>query len=109
MFSDTPFDTRPERAQAAHDEIHLDPRLGGPVKNADRLRIDQRVHLGNQTRRAARLSIGDLALDVLMQGALQGERRLQHLLQLAGLPHRRELLEHLFHVLVIAGSQVNSP
>ena len=92
------LDTRLQRTEPAHDEIHLDPSLGRPVENTDRLRIDQRVHLGNQPRRTARLGIGDLALDVPMQGALQGERRLQHLLQLAGLPHRRELLEHLLHV-----------
>ena len=41
-------------ADPAHVELHLDPGLRGPVERPDRRRVEQRVHLQPDPRRASR-------------------------------------------------------
>ena len=50
MFSDRPGTPGAQRADAAHDEVDLDAGLRRLVERGDRLRFEQRVHLGDDRR-----------------------------------------------------------
>ena len=63
MFSETPGTAGPQAADAADDQVDPDARLRGVVERLDDLRVDQRVHLGDDPRRAAGLGVLGLAVD----------------------------------------------
>ena len=98
----------PQGADAAHDQIHLDARLAGLVKRLDDLRLHQRVHFRHHPGRLAEAGVLRLRVNEVQHGFVQGERRLQQLLQPPGPAHGRQLLEHLLHVVAhrfVAGEQ----
>jgi hypothetical protein len=65
-----PRNAGPETADAANDEIDLDAGIAGNIKGVDDARIDEGVELGPDLRRATRLGVGDLLLDVLEEALL---------------------------------------
>ena len=71
----------PETADAAHDEVDLDAGLAGVVERVDDLRIDQRVHLHPDLRRAAGLGVGHFRRDETEDGPPQHMRRDRQALQ----------------------------
>ena len=99
MFSDSPG--TPGRSAHTPRTIRsiFTPGLRGRVERRDDLGLEQRVHLGDDARRLARL--GDAALRCWIAATtalVQRERRLPQVLQLARLAEAGELLEHLVHV-----------
>ena len=102
------WDAGPERADAAHDQVDLDPGVRGLVERLDDARLDQRVHLGDDPRRPAGEGVLGLARDAREERVVQRERRLQQLSELRGPRQARHLQEELVQVLadrLIAGKQ----
>ena len=108
MFSDTPGNSRPQRAQPADDQIDLHAGARSAIQRLDDLRIHQRIHLGDDAARASGRGELGFALDFLDHLFVQAERRLQQLGQPRSLREAGELQEQLVHVLAdlrIAGEQ----
>ena len=53
MFSEMPRNAGTQRADAAHDQVDLHARHRRVIQRLDDLRLDQRVHLGDDARRLA--------------------------------------------------------
>ncbi len=70
-----PWNTRPQAADAAHHKINLHTRLARPIERIDNAGIHQRIELGPDLRRAARLGMVNLFLDVLQQPGFQIDGR----------------------------------
>ena len=103
-----PLHAGPQCAHAAHHQVDGDAGLRRAIQRLDDLRLHQRVHLGDHPRRPPRLGLFHFRADVFQDGAVQRERRLQHLLQAPRAAHGGELLEDALHVLAdvrIAGEQ----
>ena len=81
MLSLTPGSAGPQRADAAH--VQADPHAGlrRRVERADDLLVDERVHLGDDLGRLARLGAAPLAVDQLHEPPAQAGRRHHQLLQ----------------------------
>src|SRR5690606_13091834 len=88
----------PQGAHAPHDKVDLDAGLAGQVQLGDDLLFEQRVHLGENARLAARLGSPDLGADVREHAIVQGKGRLQQRLQAAARAQARKLGEDLVHV-----------
>ena len=58
-----PTHTGPESAHAAHNQVDLNPGLRGTIQGGDDVLIQQRVHLGNDVRRAPVAGVFRLAGD----------------------------------------------
>src|SRR5699024_9070326 len=69
-----PRDPGAQRADAADDDVDLDPRLARPVQRVDDGLVDDRVDLDLDPRRAARAVPGDLPLDALDEPGAYGAR-----------------------------------
>ena len=75
MRSDSPLTPAPQAADAAHEQIDVDARLARRVERADRRRVDERVHLGDDARRLALARPLRLLADEPDDLRLQIERR----------------------------------
>ena len=71
----------PQRADAAHVQPDPDAGLRRRVERLDDLLVDERVHLGDDLRRLARLGAAPLALDQPQEPPPQAGRRHHQLLQ----------------------------
>ena len=58
-------DARPQRAQAADDEVDLHAGARGAIQRLDDLRIHQRIHLGDDAAGRARRGVLGFAVDLL--------------------------------------------
>ena len=99
-----------QRAHPAHHEVDRYAGLRSPIQRLDDRRLDQRVHLCGDARGFPLPCALGLRLDRLDERLVQGERRLQQLLQLRGAPEPGELLEHVVDVLthvVATGEQAD--
>ena len=108
MFSDTPG--TPGRSAHTPRTMRsiLTPAQRGAVQRLDRLRLDQRVHLGDDARRAPGARVLGLARDLGEHHLVHAEGRLHQAVKLRGLREAGELQEQLVHVmadLVVAGEQ----
>ena len=84
------------------------PAREAAVQRLDRLRIDQRIHLGDHARRAAGAGVLGLARELAEHHLVHAEGRLRQAVELRGLGEAGELQEQLVHVgadLVVAGEQ----
>src|SRR5262249_197603 len=66
--------TWPQAANAAYDEIDLHARLACVVQRIDDDRVDQRIAVQPDWRRAARLGVIDFLRDVMEDAPLQRYR-----------------------------------
>jgi hypothetical protein len=98
MFSDRPLTPGPQGADAAHDQVDGDAGLRGLVERLDDLRLEQRVHLGDDAHALAGAGVGGFGADGGQHGVVQGERRQQEVVELAGLAQAGELLEDFVDV-----------
>ena len=73
--SEIPSQAGPDRADAADDEVHLDAGLARPVQRRHAGRVDDRVELEVDPRRAPGLGMLDLAVDELEHPRAQRQRR----------------------------------
>ncbi len=108
MLSDRPGTPRPQRADAAHDQIDLHAGLRGLVERLDHLRFEQRIHLGDDARLAAGTRDLGLGADRADQIRVQREGRLPQVVQRVGPAQSGQLLEHFVDVgadLLVAGEQ----
>ena len=99
----------PQRAHAAHQQVDLHARLGGPVEDGDHLAVDERVHLEHEVAAAARELMLDLAFEQCFEAVAQVDRPDEELLVVAGAREAGEEVEELGRVLaddLVAGEQV---
>ena len=75
MRSLMPRNSRPQRADAAHQQLDVEARLRRAVQRPDHLVVGQGVHLDDQTGRTARLGVLGLPVDQLFQLLPQPRRR----------------------------------
>ena len=69
MFSETPSTPGPQGADPADVELDLDAGLGGPVERLDHPRVEQRVHLHPDPRRAARAEWDSIVRSISVEQA----------------------------------------
>ncbi|KAG0920924.1 hypothetical protein G6F31_020527 [Rhizopus arrhizus] len=94
-----PRHTRPQRADAAHDQVDLHAGLAGLVELFDDLLFQQRIHLGHDARTLARLGRPGLGADQRHHPVVHGERRLHQRLERTARAQPGKLREDLVHVL----------
>src|SRR6185436_7051679 len=97
-----------ERAYAAHQQLDFHARGRCRIQLFDDLRLEQRIHLGDDARRLAGAGLRRLIADRGDDPLVQRERRLPHVLHLAGAAEAGELLEDLRDVgayLLVRGQQ----
>ena len=104
-----PRDARPQRAGAAHDQVDPHAGLRRAVQGPDDLRLDQRVHLGDDARRSALRRASRLLVDVREHPVVQRERRLEKPREPRGAAEPGELHEHFVHVLADPGIRGQKP
>ena len=103
--------SRPQRADAAHDEVDLHAGARRVVQRLDDLRFDQRVHACATMRAVAPVArMLGLARDQLQQRCVQRERRLQQLPAACGVRVRLVSCRKISCTSrPMASSQVSSP
>src|SRR5438045_8111605 len=65
----------PEAADSAHDQVDSHAGAGSVVKALDYLRIDERIHLGDDSRRLPRFSVFRFAPDHVAESLSHVARR----------------------------------
>src|SRR5262249_1437492 len=90
---------RTQRAHASDDQVDLHSGARGPVQSLDDLRLDERVHLRDDSGRPPRTRVCCLARPLRDDCVMHAERGLDQAVQLRSLSQTRELQEQLVHVL----------
>src|SRR5690242_21953597 len=70
-----------EAANAANDQLDFDAGMRGAIEMIDHRRVDQRVELRPDMRRAAGAGMADLVIDQLPELLPEGQRRDSDLLE----------------------------
>ena len=86
---------RPQRADAAHEELDLRPCRGSGVELVDHLRVRQAVDLDPDPRLLARLGRSGDQPDLLDQPLAERERRHEQLAELARPPESGQVVEEV--------------
>ena len=101
-------DTRPQRADTAHDQVNLHAGAGCRVERLDDFRFQQRVHFCNDARGLAGLGIAALAIDGSDDVRVQREGRHPQVMEFLRAPQAGQLLEGFADIVAygfIAGEQ----
>ena len=89
---------RAQGADAAHQEIDLHSGLRGVVERLDDFRFEQGIHLGDDLRTVPGACRVGLGLDQGEHRGMQGERRLEQVVQGLVFAQAGDLLEHFIDV-----------